>query len=106
MSRIELIKNALEQVKQYTSHADGWRPGLVDIFVYNYILDMHENDAYDVDNVEWIWNDTPDNIMQKIIESDYVFDIEYGAEDLYETLRTYLHEKDFITHVDELEEEE
>ena len=105
-NRFDLIKNALEQIKQYTAHENGWRPGLVDIFIYNHLLDMREDDQYDVDNVEWIWNNTPDEIMQKISDSNYIFDLEYGLEDLYETLRNYIHEQDFITHVDELEEEE
>jgi hypothetical protein len=103
---MQLLEDALQNIQAYTKHPDGWRPGLVDVVVYNALINMHEDDAYDVDNVEYIWNDTPDHIMEKIMTSGYIFDLEYGMEDLYEAVREHLQEKDFIKHVDDIEEEE
>ena len=40
------------------------------------------------------------------MNSGYIFDLEYGMEDLYEALREYLTDKDFIKHVDDIEEKE
>ena len=103
--RIQLLEDALQNVQAYTKHSDGWRPGLVDIFVYNYIMDMYEGDTTEEDP-DWFWNDTPDHGMESIMNSGYIFDIEYGAQDLWEALRDYLHENGFIRSTDEDEEEE
>lgn len=103
MSRMQLLEDAYQNVHAYTKHAEGWRPGLVDLVVYNALMNMYESDAEDG---EYIWYDTPDHIMEKIMNSGYIFDLEYGMEDLYEALREYLTDKDFIKHVDDIEEKE
>jgi hypothetical protein len=103
MSRIQLLENALQNIQAYTKHSDGWRPGLVDVAVYNSLINMYEQD---VEDGEYIWSDTPDHIMEKIMTSGYIFDLEYGMDDLYEALREHLKQKDFIKHVDDIEEEE
>ena len=103
MSRMQLLEEAYASMHQYTTHADGWRPGLVDLALYNTLISIHENDA---DGEEYKWNDTPDHIMESIMNSGRIFDLEYGMEDLYEAVREYLTTNNFITHVDELEEEE
>lgn len=104
MNRIQLLEDALQNIQAYTVHEDGWRPGLVDIFVYNYIIDMHDIDSTE-ENPEYKWNDTPDHIMQKIMESGFIFDLEYGTQDLWEILRDYLIQNDFVKSIDEEEEE-
>jgi hypothetical protein len=106
MTRIQLLEDALQNIQAYTKHSDGWRPGLVDLSVYNALINMHEEDAEDEANVEYIWFDTPDHIMEKIMLSGHIFDLEYGLEDLYEALREYRKQQDFIKHVDDIEEEE
>ena len=103
VNRMQLLEDALQNIQAYTKHVDGWRPGLVDVAAYGALISMHENDEEDG---EYIWNDTPDHIMEAISKSGHIFDLEYGMEDLYEALRTYLTQNDFITHVDELEKEE
>ena len=44
-------------------------------------------------------------IMSSILDNNHAFDIEYGSEDLYDSVRDYLIDNDFITHIDELEED-
>ena len=106
-NRFDLIKNALEQIKQYTAHENGWRPGLVDIFIYNHLLDMHEDDQYDVDNPTFIWKHAPDECMEYIINSGYIFeDLEFGLEALYESLRDYLIKEGLIVDIEDLSDEE
>jgi hypothetical protein len=100
---MQLLEDALQNIQAYTKHPDGWRPGLVDVAVYSSIINMHEQDEEDG---EYIWSDTPDHIMEKIMTSGYIFDLEYGMDDLYEALREHLTQKDFIKHVDDTEEEE
>lgn len=104
MNRMQMLEDALYEIQSYTKHEDGWRPGLVDVFVYSYLMDMHEIDTTD-ESPELIWQDTPDHIMEHITKSGYVFDLEYGTQDLWEALRDYLLENKFVKSVDEEEEE-
>jgi hypothetical protein len=103
MNRMQLLEDALQNITAYTKHEDGWRPGLVDVVVYNALISMHEDDEQEG---YYKWNSTPDVIMEKIMNSGHIFDLEYGMEDLYEALRDYLTEKDFVTDVDDEEEKE
>jgi hypothetical protein len=102
---MELLENAYSNMHMYTKHADGWRPGLVDLATYMVLINLHEDDGSD-EPAEFIWNDTPDHIMQHLIENRGPFDLEYGMDDLYEAVREYLITNDFITHCDDVEEEE
>jgi hypothetical protein len=66
----------------------------MDLLTYDMLIDMHEFDSL---GDEFTWNDTPDHIMEKIIESGPVFDMEFGLEDLNEQVRNYLITNSFIT---------
>lgn len=104
MSRMQLLEDAWSNIHTYTK-TDSWRPGLVDLCVFNAIISMHESDEED-EQKEWIWSSSPDFIMERIIENDYFFDsLDYGGlEDLYEEVRMYLHEQKFIVHIDDEEQ--
>lgn len=106
MTRMQLLENALQDLDAYTKMSP-WRPGLVDLAVYNQLINMHEDDEYDADNVTFVWTKTPDECMQYIIDSGYIFeDLEFGFEQLYEALRDYLIEENLIVDVSELNDEE
>jgi hypothetical protein len=104
MERMQLLEDSLGLITQYTKMIP-WRPGLVDLIAYNHLIDMHEGDEEE-DNPEYIWKDTPDLIMEHIIQSNFMFDLEYGLEDLDEQVRNYLIEQEFIVSVDDVSEEE
>jgi hypothetical protein len=74
-----------------------WRPGLLDLWVYDKLIQLHESDySNDSDIPDFIWKDTPDHIMEKILESGRIFDMEYGWDAFDEDVRLYLIENDFI----------
>jgi hypothetical protein len=99
--RINLLESALINVKAYTKHTDGWRPGLVDLFVYDYLMQMHEEDE---ENLDIVWTDTPDHIIEAIMNSGFIFDLEFGSQDLWEALRDYLNNKGYTKSTEEEEE--
>lgn len=103
MDRMQLLENAYQNMHAYTKHSDGWRPGLVDLAVYHSLIGMYEDDTEDT---EYTWNDTPDHVMEAISKSNYIFDLEFGWEDLLEAIRDYLVENNFIKHIDDVDEEE
>lgn len=107
MERMQLLENTYELLTKYT-RTEPHRPGIVDLWVFDTLIGLHENDAEDIKdgNPYWIWQTTPDLIMQHIIDTNKWFSLEYGAEQLDEEIREYLIENDFIKDIDELAEEE
>jgi hypothetical protein len=103
--RMQLIEEAFATISKYTS-LKPWRPGLIDVYAYDIIVGMHDSDYSDLPNIDYIWNKTPDEVMEALIESPRIFDLEYGWEQFDEEIREYLIENNFITHVDEATEEE
>ena len=102
-TRMQILEDAYQNMQSYTQ-MQPWRPAIVDLCVYDMIIDMHALE--DIENPEYMWKDTPDHIMQNIIESEYVFEMDYGLEDLQEQINNYLIENSFIISVDELSDEE
>ena len=102
--RMQLLEDALGLVGKYTK-TDTWRPGIVDLYVYDILIGMHESDYENGSTVpSYIWRKTPDEVMQHIIDKGRIFDLEYGWEQLDEDIREYLIQNDFIA--DPLDEEE
>lgn len=94
MTRIQLLEDGFANITAYTK-VDPYRPGIVDLVVYNFMVDAYEEDEPD----EFKWLDTPDHIMQSILDSNYMFTLEYGLEDLYDQVRIYLGNNGFVTEV-------
>ena len=93
MERMQLLEDAIQSVKAYTKHPNGWRPGLVDIWIYDILIDMHESDYESVEWQEFIWRKTPDEVMQHILDTYYLFDdLEYGPEQLHEAISDVRHD--------------
>ena len=67
---------------------------------------MYENDYDDVEFMGYMWRKKPDEVMEHILDSRRIFDLEYGPEQLYEELRDYMNENDFIVHIDDVDDEE
>jgi hypothetical protein len=53
-----------------------------------------------------LWRKKPDEIMLSIINSTQLFTIDFGWEDLHESIREWLIEEEFIVDADEASEEE
>lgn len=105
MNRMQLLEDALQHVTKYTMQ-DPWRPGLVDLVVYDILIGMHESDYEDVEMMSYIWRNTPDQVMEYILNTNRGFDLEYGLEQLDEELRDYMLENNFIAYVDDVSDEE
>ena len=103
--RLDLLKNAYNDITSYTRTGgpSDWRPGLVDLFIYNNLVNAYEE--AEIDGV-YRFTDTPDNIMLKIIDSGYFLDLEYGIEQLHEDLDDYLRQNGYIVDVDTDDEDE
>lgn len=99
MHRLDKLEQALKLVVDYTRDGD-WRPGIVDLFVLEILTEMKESDYTDQEKPEFIWHKTPIEVMEYIISKGYIFDIEFGTEDLLESIRDYLIINDFIVNAD------
>lgn len=100
--RLDLLKNAHTAIGSYTK-TDGWRPGIVDLLVYDYLEDMSEADKRELD---WVWQMSLDEAMQHIIDSNTIFTLDYGTEDLWDGVREYLSDNGITKSVDDVEEDE
>jgi hypothetical protein len=104
-NRMALLLDMQIILTKYTDKGGNWRPGLCDIWTYNALINMHESD--DEDGFQtYIWRNTPDEIMEYILQEGRIFDLEYGVEDLYEALREYMLDRKFIVNIDEVDDEE
>ena len=101
--RMQMLEDAMQLITKYTKTSN-WRPGLMDLWVYDMLISMHESDYDNGSTVpDFLWRKTPDEVMEHIISSSRIFDLEYGWEALDEEIRDYLIMNDFI--VDPLDEE-
>lgn len=103
--RMQMLEEIMPLLSKY-SKMQPWRPGLIDLYVYDIMLGMYESDYEDVDNMSWVWTKKPDEVMQHIIDSPRIFDLEYGWESLDEDIRDYLSQEGFLVDVDDISEEE
>ena len=102
-----LLETAYEHLCKYTqTPEDEFRPGLVDLYVYDILVSAYEKDYEDVNFMDYLWRVTPDEAMLNIIENNKLFSLEFGDEYIYEELVDYLGDKELIIHVDDATEEE
>ena len=99
MDRIKSLEDAYQSVTAYTSQ-NPWRPGLIDLIVFDYMISMHEMDG---ETDEYLWTETPDHVMQSVLDSNYMFTLEYGLEDLWEQVRLYTGMRGFVKSLDDAE---
>lgn len=101
--RMQMLEDAMQLITKYTKTSN-WRPGLMDLWVYDQLIGMHESD-YDngTDIPDFIWHKTPDEVMQQILIDGPIFEMQYGWDDFNEQVRNYLIYKNFI--VDPMDEE-
>ena len=105
MEKFEILKQAYKLTGQYTSFDSNWRPGIIDLLVYDILMGMHESD-YEDSTPMWLWRKTPDEIMEHIISKDRIFDVQYGLDNLDEEIRDYLILEEFIVDPDDVDDEE
>jgi len=104
--RIDLLVDLEITMTNYSdSNGSNWRPALQDYATYHTLLNLYEGDMSDM-QPEYLWRKKPDEIMTEIINSNRLFVIDTGWEDLYEDVREWATEKGFVVHCDELDEEE
>ena len=102
--RLNILKSTLGQLHSYTTMKP-WRPSLMDLWVYSTLINMHESDYDNGTSIpDFIWRKSPDEIMEHIIDSSRIFDMEYGWDSFDEDIRNYLIMNDFI--VDPLDTEQ
>ena len=95
---IEYIEEAYQLVTGYTSKT--LRPGLMDLLTFDMLVDMNMQDD------EYVWFNTPDEVMQHIVDNNVTFTLQFGLEDLWHAIREYLIENDFVKSIDDVKEEE
>jgi hypothetical protein len=94
--RMQILEEVYPLILKYTD-IQPWRPSLMDLLAYDKLIGLYESDHENGSDVpDFIWMDTPDHIMEKIIESGPIFDMEYGWDDFDEQVRNYLIYNDFI----------
>jgi len=96
--RIEILEDVLQMITGYTRHEDGYRPGLVDLMVFDIMINLHIQDE---ENSDYIWENTPDHLMEIFIEDTAYPTLQFGTEDLEEQVRNWLI---FNKHIKELGE--
>ena len=96
-----------QALNKYTHKQANWRPGLVDLAIYNELNDMFNTDMENP-NPDYIWKHDVDHIMAHILETNHFFDsaFEFGSEQLYEELNDYLVINDFIVDPTDIDDEE
>ena len=107
-TRMGLLTEMFQALSKYTNQQDTWRPGLVDLAIYNELNDMYHNDMDNPEHADYFWKQEPDYIMNYILETNRFFDsaLEFGSEQLYEELTDYLTKNDFIVDPTEIDDEE
>lgn len=103
-NRMKMLEDAYQQITAYTATSP-YRPGLVDLILFDVLLTMHESNDED-ENPEYVWRNTPDEIMEHILDSSAQFTIEYGLEDLDEQVTQYLEDNNFVVSADSVSNEE
>ncbi len=100
------INHLEEAYGQITSHSRiTGRLGLQDLIVFDLLMGMYESEMGDLDPSS-LWTASPDEVMQSIIDSNKTFTVDYGWEDLIDSLRDYMTQNKFIVDSDDLTEEE
>jgi hypothetical protein len=97
------LEGAYASMTEY-SRTSG-RPGLQDLITFDQLCEMYESDMSELEPYN-VWVKTPDEIMQEILTDNQVFTIDFGWEDLWDSLRDYCTNKAFIVQSDDLEEDE
>lgn len=77
------------------------RPSLSDMYAFDIILNLINEDPETSDHV---MKSDIDSIWTQIVQSDTVFSLEYGAEQMSEEIMEYLQETGSLIFKDDLEE--
>lgn len=79
------------------------RPSLSDMYAFDIILNLINEDPMHADHV---MKSDIDEIWTQIVQTDTVFSLEYGAEQMSEEIMEYLQETGSLIFKDDLEEVE
>lgn len=104
--RLNLLLDIKIDMTKYTdSKGSDYRPAIQDYVTYHTLINMYEDDYSELQPYT-LWRKKPDEIMLSIIDSTKLFTIDFGWDDLYDSIREYLQQEDFVVDSDELTEEE
>lgn len=104
--RLDILLDINILMTRYTdSNGSDYRPSISDYITYHTMLSMYDADYADIEPYT-LWRKKPDQIMFDIYESNKLFTIDYGWDDLHESIREWLALKGFIVSSDDLSEEE
>lgn len=79
------------------------RPSLSDMYAFDIILNLINEDP---ETSDYVMKSDIDSIWSQIVQSDTVFSLEYGAEQMSEEIMEYLQETGSLIFKDDLEEVE
>lgn len=107
MERMGLLVDINVSMAKYSNGNNGgnWRPAIQDYCTFHTLVNMYESDMSD-EQPEYIWKSTPDEIMYYILENNHNFTIDFGWEDLDDSVRDFVVNQEFVVHCDEITEEE
>jgi hypothetical protein len=103
--RVSMLAGITATLTEYTNINGNYRPAIPDVATYDTLLSLYEMDAGETEP-EYLWRKKPNEVMTEIINANMIFTLEYGWDDLYESVRDWITDKDFVAHRDELTDEE
>lgn len=100
-NRIKEMLHLNELITKYTETYV--RPSLSDIYAFDIILGLINEDPMHADHV---MNSDIATIWEQVIKTDTVFSLEYGSEQMYEEIVDWLQETGNLVFKDDIEGEE
>ena len=101
-----LVDINVSMTKYSNSNVGGnWRPAIQDYCTFHTLVNMYDSDMSD-EQPEYVWKSTPDEIIYYIVENNHSFVIDFGWEDLDESVRDFVVNKEFVISADDLTEDE
>lgn len=107
LERMGLLVDINVSMTKYTNGnvASNYRPAIQDYCTFHTLVNMYESDVSD-EQPDYAWKSTPDEIMYYIVENNKHFSIDFGWEDLYDSLRDFVNQEGFVVDIEDLTEDE
>lgn len=79
------------------------RPSLSDMYAFDVMKSIIDDSINDPDNCEYVMNADIHGAWGEVLESNTVFSLEYGSEQVYEEVMEWLQETGHLVFKDDLE---
>ena len=103
--RVNLIVDIDVLMTKYSNINGNYRPSISDYATYALLMEFYSSDMDQADP-DTIWKYKPDEVFAKIINDNKQFEIDFGWEDMVDSIRDYLTENNLVVYADDLSEEE